>query len=43
MGLWETQKRPPPKIKSPPADYYADEQIPTYDRADPDYPFEVYL
>jgi hypothetical protein len=27
LGLWEMQKRPPPKINSP--DYYADEQIPT--------------
>jgi len=38
-----TQKRPPPKTKPPPSEYYADEQIPSYDYADPDYPFEAYL
>ena len=29
LGLWDMQKRPPPKIKLPPSDYYADEQVPT--------------
>jgi len=43
LGLWETQKRPPPKINSPPSDYCAAEQITTYDNVDPDYPFEAYL
>ena len=43
VGLWVTQKRPLPKTKSPPSEYYADEQIPSYDCADPDYPFEAYL
>ena len=43
LGLWEMQKRPPPKIKYPPSAYYADEQIPSYDNVDPDYPFEAYL
>jgi hypothetical protein len=43
LGLWEMQKRPPPKLKSPPSDYYADEQIPAYDNVDPDYPFEAYI
>jgi hypothetical protein len=43
MGLWVTQKRPPPENKAPPSEYYADEQIPAYDYADPDYPFEAYL
>jgi hypothetical protein len=42
LGLWEMQTRPPPKIKLPPSDY-ADEQIPSYDYADPDYPFEAYI
>ena len=37
LGLWEMQKRPSP------SDYYADEQIPSYEYADPDYPFEAYL
>jgi len=41
LGLWEMQKRPPPKTKSPPSAYYADEQIPSYDNIDPDYPFEA--
>jgi hypothetical protein len=43
LGLWEMQKRPPPKINPPPSAYYADEQIPSYDNVDPDYPFEAYL
>jgi hypothetical protein len=43
LGLWEMQKRPPPKINSPPSDYYAVGQIPSYDNIDPDYPFEAYL
>jgi len=43
LGLWETQKRPPPKINSPPSDYYTDEHIPPYDNVDPDYPFEAYI
>jgi len=43
LGLWEMQKRPPPKIKSPQLDNYAAEQIPSYDNVDPDYPFEAYL
>jgi hypothetical protein len=43
LGLWDMQKRPPPKINSPPSAYHADEQIPSYDNADPDYPFEAYF
>jgi len=43
VGLWETQKRPPPKTKLPPSEYYAAERIPSYDYADPDYPFEAYI
>ena len=52
VGLWvfdlelsrtETQSRPPPKTKAPPSDCYAVDQIPVYDYADPDYPFESYL
>jgi len=43
LGLWQAQKRPPPKINSPPADYWAAEAIPSYDCIDPDYPFEAYL
>jgi hypothetical protein len=43
LGLWEMQKRPPPKINSPPSEYYAAEQIPSYDNVDPDYPFEAYM
>lgn len=43
LGLWEMQKRPPPKINSPQLDNYAAEQIPSYDKVDPDYPFEAYL
>ena len=43
VGLWVTRKRPPPKTKTSPSEYYADEQIPSYDYADPDYPFEAYI
>jgi len=43
LGLWQAQKRPPPKINSPPSEYWAAEAIPTYDCIDPDYPFEAYL
>jgi hypothetical protein len=43
LGLWEAQKRPPPKINSPPLEYCAAEQIPSYDCTDPDYPFEAYV
>jgi len=43
LGLREMQKWPPPKIKSPPSDYYSDEQISTYDNVDPDYLFEAYM
>jgi len=43
LGLWEAQKRPPPKSSSPPSDYWAAEAIPSYDCIDPDYPFEAYL
>jgi len=43
IGLWVFEKRPPPKTKPPPSEYYADEQIPVYDSVDPDYPFEAYL
>ena len=43
VGLWETQKRPPPKTKLPPSELYAAEQITSYDNADPDYPFEAYI
>ena len=43
LHLWMTQKRPPPKTKAPPSDCYAVDQIPVYDYADPDYPFEAYL
>jgi hypothetical protein len=46
MGLWVTQKRPPPKINSPPVRAYCYTlllAIPLYDNADPDYPFEAYL
>ena len=43
LGLWEMQKRPPPKINSPQLDNYAAEQIPSYDNANPEYPFEAYI
>jgi len=43
LNLWGFEKRPPPKTKPPPSEYYADEQPPSYDYADPDYPFEAYL
>ena len=43
LGLWEMQKRPPPKSNSPPSDYYAADEIPSYDNVDPDYPFEAYI
>ena len=43
LGLWEMEKRPPPKINLPQSDYYAAEQITTYDNVDPDYPFEAYI
>jgi len=44
IGLRERESRPPPrKTKTPPSEYYADEQIPAYDSVDPDYPFEAYL
>ncbi len=36
LGLWEMQKRPPPKINLPQSDYYAADQISTYDNIDPD-------
>jgi len=42
-NLWVTQKRPPPKTKAPSSEYYVDEQIPAYDCAAPDYPFEAYI
>jgi len=40
IGLWERKSRPPPKTKALSSEYYADEQIPAYDYADPDYPFK---
>jgi hypothetical protein len=43
VGLWGFEKRPPPKTKAPTSEYYSDEQIPSYDCADPDYPFEAYI
>jgi len=43
IGLWERQKRPPPKIKATSADYCAVDHIPVYDSVDPDYPFEAYI
>jgi hypothetical protein len=43
LGLWEAQMLPPPKITSPPSDYWAAEQIPSYDCIDPDYPFKASL
>jgi hypothetical protein len=43
VGLWERESRPPPKTKAPPSDYCAVDQIPVYDYADPDYPFEAYI
>jgi len=43
LGLWQAQKRSPPKINSPPPDYWAVEAIPSYDCIDPDYLFEAYL
>jgi hypothetical protein len=43
IGLWVFEKAPPPKTKAPPSEYYADDQIPVYDYAYPDYPFEAYL
>jgi hypothetical protein len=43
LGLWEIQKRPPPRIKPPSSELYAAEQIPSYDNADPDSPFEAYV
>jgi hypothetical protein len=43
VGLWGFEKRPLPKAKAPPSEYYACEQIPSYDCADPDYSFEAYI
>jgi len=43
VGLWEKQSRPPPKTKAPSSGYCAVDQIPAYDCADPDYPFEAYI
>ena len=43
IGLWVLEKPPPPKTKTPPSEYYADEHIPAYDSVDPDYPFEAYI
>jgi hypothetical protein len=43
VGLWETQKRPPPKTKSPLLVGTYDEQRSTDNHADPDYPFEAYI
>ena len=55
LGLWHVKTRPPPKIHSPPEDFftdYPDSQIPPWDddyslaelgQADPDYPFEAYM
>jgi len=46
LGLWEMQKRPPPKIKSPLVGAYGYtplQAIPSYDNVDPDYPFEAYI
>ena len=43
LGLGEMQKRPSPEINSPPAELYADKQIPTHNRAGPDYPFAAYI
>jgi hypothetical protein len=34
LGLWEVKSRPPPKIHSPPGDFYtdySDSQIPIWD------------
>jgi hypothetical protein len=42
VGLWVAQKRAPLKSKSPPSEFYTDAQTPSYDNADPDYPFEAY-
>jgi len=44
LGLWEMQKRPQPKINTPPVGAYGHthlQAIPSYDNVDPDYPFEV--
>ena len=42
MGLWKSKKRrPPPKANSPPSECFV-ENIPSYDYADQDYPFEAY-
>ena len=48
LGFWEVKSRPPPKIHSPPEDFYTDypdSQIPPWDDnySDPDYPFEAYM
>ena len=48
LGLWHVKTRPPPKIHSPPEDFftdYPDSQIPPWDDdySDPDYPFETYM
>jgi len=46
LGLWEMQKRPPPKINSSPVGAYCYtplQSIPSYDNVDPDYPFEAYM
>ena len=43
LGLWELQKRPPPKINSPSLNYCAAEEVTTYDNVDPDYPFGAYI
>jgi hypothetical protein len=46
VGLWDVQKRPPPKANSPPglpAIDYVDIQYSDENHCDPDYPFEAYL
>ena len=46
VGLWDVQKRPPPRANSPPSisvTDYADIQYTEQQYCDPDYPFEAYL
>jgi hypothetical protein len=40
---FQTAVDQPAPAASPPADYWAAEQIPSYDCIDPDYPFEAYV
>ena len=46
VGLWDVQKRTPPKANAPPglpAIDYVDIQYPDENYRDPNYPFEAYI